>query len=274
MASLNTAVLTADLDRSPAVKGQVRPDKLIIEFGQPDDKMYRRWCFPQHNKGENFDWQNMEHIRSLNKWRNQIFRYVGRLLQMRAIQKLTTTRRRTFGSSKPGPVPFHKEEVDWLTELFVLHQKTALEQGMEPDYHTMNWNIIAKSFNDHFEGKMLPNCDGPRPHRTKTSIQTQKYRIEAICKLTGVTLKGEAAKLKKLAEAGSRGEVPKVKTRPRKGTTGIDRDGSRTVEKITPADTTNDGTKNDSNTVVTRNAIPDEEEESSDGAGISEEENA
>ena len=274
MASLNTAVLTTDLDRSPAVKGQVMPDKLTIVFGQPDDKMYRRWCFPQHNKGEDFDWQNMEHIRSLNKWRNQIFRYVGQLLKPRAIQKLIVTRRRTFGSSKPGPVSFHKEELDWLTERFVLHQKAALERGTEPNYHTMNWNSIAKSFNDRFEGKMLPDCDEPRPHRTKISIQTQKYRIEAVCKLTGVRLKGEAAKLRRLAEAGNRDEVPKVKTRPRKGATGIDTDGDKTVESITSADTTNDGKANDSNTAVASNAIPDEEEESSDGEGTSEEDNA
>ena len=29
----------ADLDRSPAVKGQVRPDKLTIVFEQPDEKL-------------------------------------------------------------------------------------------------------------------------------------------------------------------------------------------------------------------------------------------
>ena len=29
---------------------------------------------------------------------------------------------------------------------------------------------------------MPPDCDEPRPHRTKTRIQTQRYRIEAVSK--------------------------------------------------------------------------------------------
>ena len=264
--------MTFDLNRSPAVKGQVRPDKFTIVLEQPDHKTYKKWCFPQHNKGENFDWQNMEHIRSLNKWRTQIFRYVGRALEMRAmIQELTVIRRRTLGSSKPGPVPFHKEELDWVTERFVLHKKAALKHGVEPAYHTMNWDNIAKSFNERFEGEMLPDCETPRPHRTKSSIQTQRYRIEAISELTGVPMKGATSKIKKLARATTSGASPKAKTRPRRGTTGMGT-SSKTVEKATSANATNDNTTNDSNPAVRSNATTDEEEESSDGEDISEEE--
>ena len=161
-----------------------------------------------------------------------------------------------------------------MTERFVLHQKTAIKDGVEPGYHTMNWDIIAKSFNERFEGRMLPGCDEPRPHRTKSSIQTQRYRIEAVSKLTGVPLKGATAKVKKLAGAATSGESPKVKPRPRRGTTGRGTDGSKTVERITSADNADDSTTNDSNTAVRSKAMPDEEEELSNGERCSEEENA
>ena len=274
-ASLNTAALTIEMDRSRALKGQVRPDKFTIVVEQPDRIPNRKkWCFPQYNKGEDFDWQNMEHIRSLNKWRSQIFRYVGRVLRMRAIiQKLTVTRRRRLGKSRPGRVPFHKEEVDWVTGQYVLHQNTALKDGVEPNYHNMNWNAIAQEFNERFEGQMLPDCDEPRPHRTKSSIQTQRYRIEAVSKLTSVPKKGGTAKIKRRAEVVPRGESPKNRTKIRRGTTGRGTYGTKTMERLTSADTANDSTTNDSNTVVGSNAIKDEDEELSDSEGTSEEEN-
>ncbi|KAK0517208.1 hypothetical protein JMJ35_000363 [Cladonia borealis] len=69
----------------------------------------------------------------------QIFRYIVRALELRAmIHKLTVTRRRMIGISKNGPVPYHKDELDWVTEQFVLYKQRALEHGLEPNYHTMN----------------------------------------------------------------------------------------------------------------------------------------
>ena len=78
-ASLKTATSMVNLDRSQAVKGQVRPDKFTIELGPPDHNTFRKWRFPR-DKEKNFDWQNMKHISSLNRWRSQIFRYAGRAL--------------------------------------------------------------------------------------------------------------------------------------------------------------------------------------------------
>ena len=262
-ASLDIAAFPASLDRIPAVKGEVRPDKFTIVLGPPDHKTYRKWSFPQHNKGKSFDWQNMEHIRSLNKWRSQIFRYVARALRLRAmIQELTVTRRRMLGSSKGGPVPFHKDELEWLTELYVLHQQTALHQGLEPNYHTIKWNSITKAFNERFEGQMLSDCEDPRPHRTKSSIQTQRYRIVAISKLTGIPLKKDkTTRRKKPAEAATSGESLKVKSRRRKGTTSMGTHGRKTGKRNTSADTINGSTTNDSTTPVRNHTILDEEEE-------------
>ena len=213
-ASPNTATSMANLDRSQAVKGQVRPDKFTIELGPPDHDTFRKWRFPRH-KEKNFDWQNMKHISSLNRWRSQIFRYVGRALELRTmIQELTVTCRRMVEISKRGIVPYHKDELDWLTEQFVLHKQSALEHGLEPNYHKMNWDSIAKAYNERFEGKMLPNCEDPRPNRTKASLQTQRYRIEAVCRLTGIPKKEPVRRVrKKQAKPATSGKSTKVKSR-------------------------------------------------------------
>ncbi len=167
---------------------------------------------------------------------------------------------------RPGPVNFHKEELDWLTDRYLVHQKKALKHGVEPDYHTMNWVAIVEAFNERFEGRKLPDCDEPRPHRTKTSIMTQRYRIETISKLTGVPLKGEKAKLRALAEAAAGPESREV--------IGIGTDDSKTVESITSADTRSARTRNESNTAIRSDPVPDEETELSDDGEISDGEEA
>ena len=91
---------------------------------------------------------------------------------------------------------FHEEENQWLIERFVRHQKTAHRHGVEPDYRTLNWVAITKAFNDRFAGRMLPGCGIPRPVRTKSSLTTQRYRIEAISKMTGAPMKRERTKMK------------------------------------------------------------------------------
>lgn len=185
------------------------------------------------------------------------------------IQELTITRRRMLGSSRPAPVSYHKDENDWVTEQFVLHQQRALEYGLEPNYNRMDWDSITKSFNERFEGQMLPDCENPRPPRTKNSIQTQRYRIVAVSELTGVPLKNRNRRRKKPAEPAT------SDTRPRKGTTAMGTDGSKTGKRKLSANTTNGGTTRDSNTPVRKKGILDEEEEElSDDATISEVENA
>ena len=138
----------------------------------------------------------------------------------------------------------------------------------------MNWVAIAEAFNERFEGRMLPDCDEPRPHRSKSSITTQRYRIETISKLTGLPLKGEKAKLKSLAEAAAGRESLKIERKPRGDTTGMGKDDSKTVESITSADATNASTTSDSNAAARSEPTPDEETDSSDDGGISQEENA
>ena len=204
------AALNADVDRSPAVHGEIMPEKLKIQYRLPHMKNMKRLYFRQYNNGRKLDWQNIEHIRALNRWRAQVFRYVGRALNIRAIiPKLTIPRRRMLGSTRSAGCSFHEEENEWLIERYRHHQEKALRHGAEPNYHTLNWVEITKAFNEHFEGRTLPGCDEPRRYRTKGSITTQRYRIEAISKMTGVPLKREkgAAKTKELAEATDNDET-------------------------------------------------------------------
>lgn len=119
-----------------------------------------------------------------------------RQTSLQTIPKLTVPRRRMWGSKRGVGCSFHEEENQWLIERFVRHQETAHRHGAEPDYRTLNWVAITKAFNDHFVGRMLPGCGIPRPLRTKCSITTQRYRIEAISKMTGTPLKREKAKVK------------------------------------------------------------------------------
>ena len=115
-----------------------------------------------------------------------------------------------FGSTRNAGCSFHEEENEWLTERFRRHQETALRHGAEPDYHTMNWVAITKAFNDHFAGRMLPGCDIPRPLRTKGSITTQRYRIPAISKMTGVPLKRRKGDRKEQELAEATGSDPEA----------------------------------------------------------------
>ena len=177
------------------------PEKMKVQYELPHTKDIKRLYFRQYNNGRSFDWNNIEHIRVLNRWRAQVFRYVGRAPNTRATTpKLTIPRRRMFGSTRNGGSSFHEEENQWLTERYLRHQETALRHGAEPDYHTMNWVVVTKAFNQHFEGRILPGCDEPRRYRTKGSITTQRYRIEAISKMTGTPLKTKL-KEQELAEA-------------------------------------------------------------------------
>ena len=199
------AALNADMDRSPAILGEIMPEKMKIQYQLPRTKEIKRLYFRQYDHGRSLDWQNYEHVRTLNRWRAQVFRYVGRALNTWAmVPKLTIPRSRMLGSTRNMGCKFHEEENQWLIERYLQHQETALKHGEEPDYHTMNWVTITKAFNHHFEGRILPGCDEPRSYRTKGSITTQRYRIEAISQMTGVPSRrerGDAAKMKELAEA-------------------------------------------------------------------------
>ena len=130
------------------------------------------------------------------------------------IQELTVTRRRMVEVSERGIVHYHQDELDWLTEQFVLHKQRALEHGSEPNYRKMDWGSIAKAYNERFEGKMLPNCEDPRPNRSKASLQTQRYRIEAVCELTGIAMKEPVRRVrKKPTKPATSGNIAKVRSR-------------------------------------------------------------
>lgn len=71
------AALNPDLDRSPAILGESVPGKMKIQYQLPRTNAIKRLFFRQFNNGRNIDWKNIEHIRALNKWRTQVFRYVA-----------------------------------------------------------------------------------------------------------------------------------------------------------------------------------------------------
>ena len=68
------AALNPDLDRSPAVHGEPMPEKMKVQYELPHTKNIKRLYFRQYNNGRSFDWNNIEHIRVLNRWRAQVFR--------------------------------------------------------------------------------------------------------------------------------------------------------------------------------------------------------
>ena len=61
-----------------------------VQYELPHTKNIKKLYFRKYNNGRRFDWNNIEHISVLNRWRAQVFRYVNRTLHMRAtIRKLT-----------------------------------------------------------------------------------------------------------------------------------------------------------------------------------------
>ncbi|KAL2038856.1 hypothetical protein N7G274_008378 [Stereocaulon virgatum] len=70
------AKLNTNVDRSPALKGQVRPDKFLIVIHQPGGKPDKRNEYQAYDHGRSFDWNQSDHIRALNRWRSQILRCV------------------------------------------------------------------------------------------------------------------------------------------------------------------------------------------------------
>ena len=62
--------LNPNLDRTPAVKGQVTPEKANITLKRPNGKTKTN-KFPNI---DNMDWNSAEDILALNRWRGQLFR--------------------------------------------------------------------------------------------------------------------------------------------------------------------------------------------------------
>lgn len=65
--------LNLSLDRSPVFHGEIMPEKAKVQYGLPHTKTIKRLYFRQYNNERSFDWQNIEHIRTSNRGRAQLF---------------------------------------------------------------------------------------------------------------------------------------------------------------------------------------------------------
>lgn len=74
--------LNRGIDRAPAVKGKKDPSKLRVVLKLPGGKPDKILQFLPHNKGTNLDWDNADHIRQLNRYRSQSFRFVFLALEI------------------------------------------------------------------------------------------------------------------------------------------------------------------------------------------------
>ena len=79
----------------------------------------------------------------------------------------------------------------------MLHPQTFFQPGVEPGYHTLDLNTITESFNERFEGQILPDCDpihqaaggsksrGPLKQRTDKTHIVRVPVIKVIVSLGG-----------------------------------------------------------------------------------------
>ncbi|KAK3178396.1 hypothetical protein OEA41_000531 [Lepraria neglecta] len=163
------------VDRTAAIKGQVRPDKFLIVIHQLDQKPDKQNEFQAYDRGRSFDWNLSEHIRALNRWRSQILR-------------------RNLGSARAARFPFHDDEIEWLYQVHRAFRQAARDRGVAVNWHRMRWNDITTEFNNHFENWILAGDPTPRPARTKASLTTERYRVKRICDLAGLTPKAPTSK--------------------------------------------------------------------------------
>ncbi|MCJ1265894.1 hypothetical protein MMC22_005776 [Lobaria immixta] len=148
------------IDRSVAKRGHPDQSKLTITMRQPDGRpdkvhVYRRAV----------DFRKP--VRSLNRWRSQIFR-------------------RHFGGSRPYRQRFHELEKEWLFQEHVDFEHQRLAQGKLIDYSAMRWGEITERFNRRFEGQYLPNVRNPRPSRTRLALRSGRSRVKKITDYTGL----------------------------------------------------------------------------------------
>lgn len=147
--------------------------------------------FRAYNRGADFDWSNQAHIRDLNRWRSQTFLFVIIAPPNTPFPSQTNEpHRRHLGAVRPPVIPYLPEELDFITQTFNDHLKAHRTQHPNEDvkWTRMDWNIITKDFNSTFEGT-IPSGGAPRPLRSRKSLMTQRYRIQAVCAMTGKPLK-------------------------------------------------------------------------------------
>ncbi|KAL9618261.1 MAG: hypothetical protein Q9160_007031 [Pyrenula sp. 1 TL-2023] len=177
--------------RGIATIGAPSPDLLSIEFVRNGEYTRSRWSsgrydFATHTEEVEsparlegsrrrgkiaFDWNDSEHIKDLNTWRNQ--RYC-----------------RLKGERESERVAWLPVEQDFVRELH--HQLKAQKLIADPHCFDEKRKMMittktkedwVKRFNDKFAGKVVEGhiSEGRRPARSWGSIQAQRSRLQDLC---------------------------------------------------------------------------------------------
>ncbi|KAI4638763.1 hypothetical protein J4E93_009791 [Alternaria ventricosa] len=164
--------------RSTLVVGAPQPKRLTLRFHHRHDNNEKDRTFEYDRKAaKNIDWNNKDHIRDINKWRNQIF-----VQNMKFPPKVTHT-------------PWTPFETAYL-ELF--HEKLLeAATGKTNTFVAPHNELIFEAFNDYFEGrtdirdksgKPMEEALGTRPlngltsylNRAGTKIRGLRDRMSAL----------------------------------------------------------------------------------------------
>ncbi|KAI4709358.1 hypothetical protein J4E89_006107 [Alternaria sp. Ai002NY15] len=176
-ANFEWEILDGD-ERSTLVVGEAQPKRLTLTFHHRHDKNEKDRVFTyDRKKAKEIDWNNKDHIRDINKWRNQIF-----VQNMKFTPKVTHT-------------PWAPFETAYL-ELF--HEKLLEAATGKTDTFVAPHNeLIYQAFNDYFEGrtdvpdkggKPMEEALGTRPpgglnsylNRADTKIRGLRDRMKAL----------------------------------------------------------------------------------------------
>ena len=155
--------MNPDIDRGAAVVGHVDEAKLSIvlykpPFGAAGEPLRLKYFTEIH-------WDRESNIRSLNRWRESIFRHYLGLGLLQASD-------------------WHQLEKDFVAEACKARQDqansraSAKKKFAHGQVGKISWAAIAQDFNARFSGRKLPGCEEPRPTRKRTDLIVQNCRMQ------------------------------------------------------------------------------------------------
>jgi len=176
-ANFEWEILDGD-ERSTLVVGKDQSNRLTLTFHHRHDRNEKDRVFTyERREATDIDWNNKDHIRDINKWRNQIF-----VQNMKFPPKVTHT-------------PWTPFETAYL-ELF--HEKLLeAATGKTDTFIAPHNELIFEAFNDYFEGRtdirdksdeVIEEALGTRPpgglnsylNRAGTNIRGLRDRMRAL----------------------------------------------------------------------------------------------
>ena len=163
------ARLNRNADREPALTGVPHTGKFTITLNQPTGPTR---SFTYHGR-QNFNWNSPEEVRTLNKWRAQVFL-------------------RQLGPKQEARIKYQPVELVWLEHYIrnLEHQVTTAGQGF--NLGLVNFQYLAHAFNQRFQGTLVPGSNIARPHRTIPSLRSELGRIPEVVRMTRMAVKKPA----------------------------------------------------------------------------------